>query len=217
MKITVIVSVAVAFGVGLAFGYVVKLSRPASEAGALKSELVPGKTSGPAAAEPESTPVEVGKAVLSDDLSGKLAKVVQERSRTRRIGKFYAMMEGITAENAHDIVDALRNLKGIPEKSYLLSLAMQSWATTDPQAAMAYAQAIPKGQDRKQAILGALGGWAEKDLAAAQKWADEQPAGSLKRDALRVIISKVGEDNPDRALALIQADPSKMSGGYAYS
>lgn len=211
MKIPQMISVVGAFGLGIAFGFVVKL-QPAKNAPVQKNTGIKTPESMISKSISISPVLEISSNVTSDSVG----QALQERSHSKRLEKFYTLLSGLTAQNAKEIVEAVRNLKGIPDKSNLLNIALKSWAAEDPQAAMNYAQALPKGEERRQALLGVLGEWAGTDLVSAQNWVNAQ-TGSIKKDAQKILISSVAEKNPDQVLAMIQAGTFKYSADVSYS
>jgi len=126
----------------------------------------------PQAATTSTAASDTGQAPPAGSIAEGIAKIMQEHDSQRRMGKFFSLVDGITAENGREAAEAIRKLTNVQQKTWILSLALSSWAQADPKAAMDYAGTLPKGQERTQALLSALGGWARKDMAAAQQWAD---------------------------------------------
>lgn len=55
-----------------------------------------------------------------------IAKIVNEPDAERRMGKFYALADGITDRNGREAAEAIRKLPGFPQKILLLHFAMSS-------------------------------------------------------------------------------------------
>lgn len=80
-------------------------------------------------------------------------------------------------------------------------VALQRWGETDPAAAIAYAEALPLGQQREQLLSGALRGLAQKDPEAALAWLANQRNPSPQLQS--VVYAGIAQTDPERAIDLL--------------
>jgi hypothetical protein len=92
------------------------------------------------------------------------------------------------------------------ELGELLSL-LGRWAGEEPEAAMDWADQLPRLRLRQLAQARVLGVWAESDVDAALARFERLPAGPGRRRAFGALVSGIGESDPERALPLLAQVP----------
>jgi len=75
-----------------------------------------------------------------------------------------------------------------------------SWAQTDPQAAMAWANTLTGGNDKRNAVSSILSTWAQSDVTSAMAYAKQLPEGSAKNQALSSISQQWAQQDPKAAM-----------------
>ena len=79
-------------------------------------------------------------------------------------------------------------LKSPDEQATLLNFMAGQWGRSEPEKAAQWAQTLPDGQARNQALIGLCASWAEKDPPNAADFAAQLPAGQVRQAALRQAI-----------------------------
>lgn len=78
------------------------------------------------------------------------------------------------------------------------------WVRTDPQAAIAWARALPEEADRMTVVQEAIRGWAARDADAALAWiVAQEPNEELDRGTGRLAVH-YSSRNPELALELLE-------------
>ena len=76
-----------------------------------------------------------------------------------------------------------------------------NWTATDPDAAIAWATALPDEEARKQSYAAIAGRWAQADSYEASQWIATLPAGAGRDAATRTLVGITAEAEPDSAWA----------------
>jgi hypothetical protein len=78
------------------------------------------------------------------------------------------------------------------------------WAEIEPDAAVAYALALPNAPQRRNAAEAVVNGWAEHDAQSATRWVSTLPEGVVKKDAQSALLKVIAATDPQAALALLR-------------
>jgi len=87
----------------------------------------------------------------------------------------------------------------------------QSWARHDGRAAMAWARALPAGEERDDVVKFTYRSWIRGEREGAMAWIRDQETDPAIEPAVRVFIVAVASDDPPGALEWIDriADPKR--------
>ena len=107
--------------------------------------------------------------------------------------------------------DAMKLIQSISSEKGRVSVA--SWVASqmgqqDLAAALAWAERLPAGQTRSQAIRPLLDEWSMSDPAAAVAYAAACPADAARSELLRRTVASWSMHDPEAALAWTQAMPA---------
>jgi|GEM_PF-6253420 len=105
---------------------------------------------------------------------------------------------------------------GYERDSALQSIA-DSWATNNPEQALAYVQDISDNRIRQQLIESVLFRWAESDPQAAYEVLQSIPTTAQTTNVSYTIFTNLANDNPQEALEIIANIPSARSRYDAYT
>lgn len=75
------------------------------------------------------------------------------------------------------------------------------WAQTDPEAAIAWASALPRGEVRAGALKTTINSWAKKDGPSAASFAETLPIGKERQQAVASAAGGWASSNPDMAIS----------------
>ena len=97
----------------------------------------------------------------------------------------------------------LQRVDELPEDRRLnaMTSVARGWASADPEAALEWATALPKADQRQQVILSAVGSWAQADPQSAAAWADSLPAGESRDGAAQALAYALNVQQPETAWA----------------
>ncbi len=97
----------------------------------------------------------------------------------------------------------LKRVDELPEDRRLSAMTSvaRGWAGSDPEAALEWASALPKADQRHQVILSAVGSWAQADPQSAAAWADSLPAGESRDGAAQALVYALNAQQPETAWA----------------
>ncbi len=117
------------------------------------------------------------------------------------------------AWSASDPVAALAWAEGLPATAgdkwqNISETVLETWANDDPAAAAAYLESHPaRGDTQVMAVALIAREWTDRDQAGALAWAVKLPEGDAQVSALREILTKQAEDDPDASWALLKQLP----------
>ena len=115
-----------------------------------------------------------------------------------------------------DIPAVLAQLKGqSAQRNFyaVLTALMPRWAEADPEAALAYAQALTRVNERQMALAAVFSGWARHDVEAAIAAVERLKSSDERRGAWAAILPELAQTSPERALELHQ---KHAQGGSQY-
>src|SRR6266850_6660610 len=132
------------------------------------------------------------------------AKLATLRDADGRSGDWRKVLNSVNASDIPRLLSAVEKNPSRSARDMLRSQLLLQWAESDPQAAMAYANAVVGKSSRDQAVLSVLRAWAEKDPTGAMEWAQQLPANQFRSSALGVVITYLANTDPQAALDLAQ-------------
>ncbi|CAN5193488.1 hypothetical protein BH23VER1_BH23VER1_12090 [soil metagenome] len=136
-----------------------------------RSEEKDALAGGLATTDPGGSQLGVGAPELTPRQIVDLAReAFQEASQLKRSLAFSKLLESLTAENALEIRDAMREMGAGRDEWQLFTYA---WGAKDGEAALAHAESL-EGRGRQNAIQQSLMGWASADPSAALSWLEGQ-------------------------------------------
>jgi hypothetical protein len=170
---------ACALSVGLAGGFFAGRSSPAGPpAGATQPKsTAPATTPTPAIAkrtakESRSADSPTANATASsgsaprslDEIVAKLRQAITDPNFSRSGQNLFEAMQHLAPADIPTVLDQLKAPTGQRNFYAVLSVLMPRWAESDPAAALAYAQALPRANERQMALAAVFSGWARRDV-----------------------------------------------------
>ena len=125
-----------------------------------------------------------GSDLLSGDMSVQelVALAKSETNPIRRARAFTKLLESLTADNAVEIVEAMREAGVRSEEQW--GLVLYAWGSIDGAGAMGWGSGNLEDDQRREFLGRALTGWASADPAAAKSWVegldDEREQGRFR-------------------------------------
>lgn len=106
-----------------------------------------------------------------------------------------------------------RAVWGAEGRSDLFTDTMTRLTRLDPEAAARFAQALPPGGQREEALRVVSRTWSGLDPGSAEAWAAQLPSPSEQEVALTAVCFRIAEDDPARAVqTLLQHGLENASG-----
>ena len=139
-------------------------------------------------------------AAVVDALTGAIADLekVEAEDFAARLGKVVA---GWRAEDLPTAVAALFNEDFPGDASVALKYSLlRRWASLSPVAAASWAEGLPAGQSRADALGQVALAWAELDSDSAWQWAEALPQDAARDAALVSLAYETCRENPQLAL-----------------
>jgi hypothetical protein len=96
---------------------------------------------------------------------------------------------------------------GGPYGDNLLRRVGSKWGWLDGELAMAWAVALPAGQERDDTVLDAYRGWMQRDAGAASAWLRRQEPTPALEPAFASFIVQVASEDPEQALDWLDKIP----------
>ncbi len=100
-----------------------------------------------------------------------------------------------------DVKPWLARLDQLPagERAQASAILAANWTVTDPDAATAWAAALPDENTRKQTYSAIAGRWAQADSYEASQWIATLPSGAERDAAVGSLVQTIGVSDPDSA------------------
>ncbi len=100
-----------------------------------------------------------------------------------------------------DVTPWLARLEQVPasERGLASSVLAGNWTATDPEAAVAWAAALPDEAARQQSYAAIARRWAQADSYETSQWIASLPAGGERDAATRSLVYEVAASEPDSA------------------
>ena len=137
------------------------------------------------------------------DVDAAMAAVEGLKSNDERRAAWSAILPELAQKSPERALELhLKNLaKGDTQFGYnfgSIQSIFNTWAQTDPAAAAARAMKLTS-RDRDMAVNSIAAQWASKDLQGALAWAHGLPEGNTKRNATRVVLGEMANQDPQAA------------------
>jgi hypothetical protein len=148
---------------------------------------------------------------LADRFSRYLAMIEQEHDDLERERKMQNWIDGMILA---DMPAALEFLKQHNSSELCQNLEVRltrRWAEADPAAAAAWAQQMPAGRARSEALNGVAIAWANVDASEAIQWVRQWPEGEERQNGLASVAYEVARTDPIEAMNLAVNLPSNQS------
>jgi len=127
---------------------------------------------------------------------------IHDRSRVHAaIVRRWAELDG------HGAFEYANSLGEGEMKVQAMAAVAEVLAHSDPQFLAAQAATMPSTRSSRELIQGLTSNWAETDVYSALAWAEKLPEGLSKNDALAIIRSQLGRQNPEEAAAQLSQLP----------
>ena len=101
------------------------------------------------------------------------------------------------------------------ERNTLLNTIAGQWVSRDPQAAFAWAAAVPDESARASAIYKIAARAAEHDATQTAQWVEQIPVGTGRDSAARAMAEQTFDTDPDGALAWARSLSTPKDGAAA--
>ena len=144
------------------------------------------------------------------------SEALTDPSQLTRSLAFSKLLEGLTSENATEVMELMRTHGAGGDQWELFRYA---WGAADPDAAMKHAMAI-EGRHRNGAMSDTLTGWASQDPASAMAWFDtlenEEEMNRFRGD----LVSGIADHDIGMATSFVMelaAQGNKNAGRYLES
>jgi hypothetical protein len=112
-----------------------------------------------------------------------LLRIMQGGDIVERLGSYLDAVRSMDKSNVKQVVKAFEELPKGYGRHLEMKLLMRSWASFDPEGALAYASTSLDAQSEKRfGISEALAGWAVLDYDAAVSWANANNPGKKEGD-----------------------------------
>jgi len=120
--------------------------------------------------------------------------------------------------NAEAMAGAVNEAMQLPmsHRNVALSVLFARWAELDPEAAVKYAQLMPRSANAGFLRRTALNAWAEQDFEAALKWAQSLEKGEARNECLSTIAGQLAKKDPNAALKLVADNFTGRDAANAY-
>lgn len=129
-----------------------------------------------------------------------LAAVQAEDDADRREAMLAAFAGQIPAADIQQTLGELQNLG--QGESDLSRCLLRRWAAADGRAASAWAEQLPAGSQREDALSGVAIEWADANLKDAAAWARQLPDETERQPVLLAVANEAVRGNPVEALRL---------------
>ena len=160
-----------------------------------------------------------------DRLDGLLAKASPKtRPYLLEAGLEYGLNYSSGSQQALDFKPEvwLSRLEELPpeRRSNAYSGIAQTWAASDPEAALKWATGLQDSTQRQQAFMGAVSSWVRSDVYEAAAWVDKLPPGSDRDRAAQSLANSISMTQPETAwtwaLSIGNEDSRRSSLQFAY-
>ncbi|MFO1490349.1 MAG: hypothetical protein U1F77_05085 [Kiritimatiellia bacterium] len=163
---------------------------------------------------------------------GRAARLLSDTDPLRRMAGITEMLQGVTKENALDLLAVFQANRGGPERDQEYGLFLEAWSRVDGAAAIEYvtknlSSGPPEGFGRGRGGGGpggrgggewadrmntfrVLSGWASVDPEAARTWATAKADGQQENPYLIGVVNGLARSNVSAATELL----STMSYGH---
>lgn len=135
------------------------------------------------------------------------AAVAWASGQTDVINRYVALraaVKGLSAIDPGKAVTVLKNDAQIGSDPTVHGQIAELWATEDPTAAAHWAQELPQGSGRVNAVVGVTQQWARIDSVGAAQWLKHLPEGKDRETAIEVFTIAVAGRDPNSAIELIK-------------
>src|SRR5688572_15967338 len=139
---------------------------------------------------------------LFDRLSADLTIVLAEVDSVRREDKLEVLMDSIAFNEIPAALEFFQRQEPTEVLQDLQVLLVRKGASTDPQAAAAWASQMPAGVTRSAALAGVGVVWANQNLTEAARWASELAEGEDRENGLGHVAFEAARTEPLLALEL---------------
>jgi len=114
------------------------------------------------------------------------------------------ILRNIEPGQVPDILPHVERLRHGRAREDLMRGLLRQMAEEQPQAALDYAIDLPLSAFRRFTVEDVLRTWLDMDLEPALEWTLAQPNAALRNTGLNMAIGQLSEENPERALELVQ-------------
>ncbi|MDB6027732.1 MAG: hypothetical protein JWM68_3955 [Verrucomicrobiales bacterium] len=153
--------------------------------------------------------VDLGKKRLSLAEIPAAIQTALQKPFSQHAEAFKEIIAAVETSDFPQVVAMLEKSPNFEVKNALRSLFLTRWAETDPQSAMAAANATVSESEKREAILAVAKAWAKTDLASALAWGEKLPAGYNRNDVFQKMITGVAETDPRNAADLALRLPGR--------
>lgn len=158
------------------------------------ASAVPAELKAPSARQPALGPRAGG--------SPSLTEVLSQPPTGQKSLSLHELGQQLAGENPPSAMELAQGIPGDADRLDFLRGAITGWAATNPQAALAYAQAhFPAGQMQSESIRLAIEAWAATDPRAAFVWMEDNLSGPQKEQAMGTFAQSWARTAPEKAAA----------------
>ena len=163
-------------------------------------------TSRSTAATPAAGPSRSKPRSASDEPSvfiSRLSAALSISNRGKRERALAAIADDFDATQIREALAQLDKTR-LNNRESIRAQLLARWAEIEPDAAAAYALALPNAPQRRNAAEAVVNGWAEHDAQSATRWVSTLPEGVVKKDAQSALLKVIAATDPQAALALLR-------------
>lgn len=177
--------------------------------------LFGGRPAGSARGSASATPVPATVASDGKLSSTAIGRMIDGKSDFQRTRTIYDYSLSLSAEAMAGAVNEAMQLP-MSHRNMALSVLFARWAELDPEAAVKYAQLLPRSANAGFLRRTALNAWAERDFDAALKWAQSLEKGEARNECLSAVAGQLAKTDPNGALKLITENFTGRDAANAY-
>ena len=133
------------------------------------------------------------------------AEEIPEASENDFKATAFAKAAGILAQDDHSVAaDFVERNRDSPGSAGAFAAVARRWVNKDPEAALAWARALPEGSDRNRVIQTAFVQWQKKNPSAAERWLDSAQESPELDPARLVVVRRLAATSPPDALEVVR-------------